>query len=155
MYRTRMSKLVGGFTLIELMIVVAIIGILAAVAIPSYQDYTGRAQVTEGVTLASAYKTTLAEFYADKGDFTAAAIANMGGTTTGKYVSSLTFANQATQTITVVSTFNTAGIHTALTGSTIGVETTDGGKTWLCGDLATLPVANLVSSRYMPGACKN
>ena len=155
MNRTEMSKLENGFTLIELMIVVAIIGILAAVAIPSYQDYTGRAQVTEGVTLASAYKTALAEYYSDKGDFATADITVMGGTTTGKYVSSLTFANQATQTISVVSTFNTTGIHTALQGSNIGVETTDGGKTWLCGDLVTIPVVNQVPSRYMPGACKN
>ncbi|NIQ15073.1 MAG: prepilin-type N-terminal cleavage/methylation domain-containing protein, partial [Candidatus Dadabacteria bacterium] len=57
------NKLQSGFTLIELMIVVAIIGILAAVAIPSYQDYTARSQVTEAVGLASSFKTTMAEFY--------------------------------------------------------------------------------------------
>lgn len=64
-----MKKVQQGFTLIELMIVVAIIGILAAVAIPAYQDYTVRAQVSEGLSLASGAKTALAEFYNHKGRF--------------------------------------------------------------------------------------
>ncbi len=56
-----------GFTLIELMIVVAIIGILAAVALPAYQDYTIRAKVTEGLSLASSYKTAIADTFAARG----------------------------------------------------------------------------------------
>ena len=62
-----MKKVQQGFTLIELMIVVAIIGILAAVAIPAYQDYTIRAKVTEGLSLAAAGKTAVSEFYASNG----------------------------------------------------------------------------------------
>ena len=58
-----------GFTLIELMIVVAIIGILAAIAIPAYQDYTIRAQVSEGLSLASGAKAAVSEYYMDSGDF--------------------------------------------------------------------------------------
>ena len=62
-----MKKVQQGFTLIELMIVVAIIGILAAVAIPAYQDYTIRAKVTEGLSLAGAAKVAVAETYSSKG----------------------------------------------------------------------------------------
>ena len=59
-----------GFTLIELMIVVAIIGILAAIAIPAYQDYTARAQVSEGLSLAAGLRTNIAEEFQTAGDFT-------------------------------------------------------------------------------------
>src|SRR5580692_11496938 len=64
-----MKTMQKGFTLIELMIVVAIMGILAAVAIPAYQNYVIRGQVTEGLSLASGWKTAVSEFYAQNGAF--------------------------------------------------------------------------------------
>jgi len=67
MKHTQAIKRTQGFTLIELMIVVAIIGILAAIAIPAYQDYTIRAQVSEGINLASGAKAAIAEYFMDTG----------------------------------------------------------------------------------------
>ncbi len=85
-----MTKLQKGFTLIELMIVVAIIGILAAIAIPAYQDYTIRAQVSEGMNLAAAAKAAVAESFLNRGvapaDRVAAGMSPNAGDTRGKYV---------------------------------------------------------------------
>jgi type IV pilus assembly protein PilA len=92
-----MKSFQKGFTLIELMIVIAIIGILAAIAIPAYQNYTIRAQVTEGLSLADTYKTAVAEFYQNNGQFpTGVSVAGsattipMPGASSGKYVSAVT-----------------------------------------------------------------
>jgi type IV pilus assembly protein PilA len=88
-----------GFTLIELMIVVAIIGILAAIAIPAYQDYTIRGQVSEGLTLAAAAKASVSEYYAQNGDAPVDRVeaglgaANTPTDTQGNYVSQLAVAN--------------------------------------------------------------
>jgi type IV pilus assembly protein PilA len=88
-----MHKVQQGFTLIELMIVVAIIGILAAIAIPAYQDYTIRAQVSEGMTLASAAKASIAEAFSDSGEAplnrTEAGMTATATDTSGNYVVSV------------------------------------------------------------------
>ena len=92
-----MTKLQKGFTLIELMIVVAIIGILAAIAIPAYQDYTIRAQVTEGMNLAAAAKAAVAETFLNRGtapvNRTAAGMSANDTDTSGKYVDQVAVAN--------------------------------------------------------------
>src|SRR6202790_3992735 len=102
-----------GFTLIELMIVVAIIGILAAIAIPAYQNYTIRAQGTEGLTLADGWKTGIAEYYSNTGNMRGA-IANLAGTTSsvGKYEASI-----LVSTGSIVITYGNAA-NTKISGST-------------------------------------
>ncbi len=99
-----MKTMQKGFTLIELMIVVAIIGILAAIAIPAYQNYTIRAQVTEGLSLADGWKTSIAEYYANNGAFPTCSSTTGGagciaaaGATSGKYVTSVVIGAAAGQ----------------------------------------------------------
>ncbi|EMT1898413.1 pilin [Neisseria gonorrhoeae] len=91
-----MNTLQKGFTLIELMIVIAIVGILAAVALPAYQDYTARAQVSEAILLAEGQKSAVTEYYLNHGiwpkDNTSAGVANPTEIK-GKYVQSVTVAN--------------------------------------------------------------
>lgn len=143
-----MKKVQQGFTLIELMIVVAIIGILAAVAIPAYQDYIARAQASEGVSLTSGGKTPLAEWYADKG-YWPADTASVMGTVDGKYTASIeiTTGAGATGPLVVTTTMRTAGVSSGIAGKTITLSTSTGGKQWTCarGD---------IDNKYLPGACK-
>jgi len=142
-----------GFTLIELMIVVAIIGILAAVAIPSYQDYTARAQVTEAIGLSSGFKTGMAEYYSNNGIWPTY-ITAVGDTTSGKYVATVAILSGAgvSGTLVIQATMRNTGVGGDISGSTYALSTADEGKSWNCGINATS--GNNLASRYLPGACK-
>lgn len=118
MKNIQINRAQKGFTLIELMIVVAIIGILAAVAIPAYQDYIARSQASEGATLLAGMKTPIAEYYLSNG-----AIPDMtelgSVTSTGKYVASVNFDGTDTYT----ANFKGAGsVSAALASASLGMQ---------------------------------
>ena len=110
-----MKRVQQGFTLIELMIVVAIIGILAAVAIPAYQDYTAKAQASEAFSLLDGQKTPVSESLSQ--DATGAGCTGLTGTLSGKYVSGIVGVF-ATPVCTITATFG-AGASTQLVGTTV------------------------------------
>ena len=142
------SRLQKAFTLIELMIVVAIIGILAAIAIPAYQDYVARSQVSEGLNLATDAKTLVSMYYSDKGSLPANN--NEAGLATaasiqGNYVSSIQINNG------VITTTYGNDSNTILNGKTLllsVVTTARNSIAWTC-------KPGTLENRYLPSACRN
>jgi type IV pilus assembly protein PilA len=154
-----------GFTLIELMIVVAIIGILAAIAIPAYQDYTIRSQVTEGLNLASDLKAGIAEFYAQTGAWPTA-ITDLGIAAAtdkeAKYVASVDVDPSGNITITYGKDANANLIANPVLNLRPGVNT-NGDVVWACGNaddpanvtMTAAPAsATSVLDKYMPASCR-
>lgn len=136
-----MKRVQQGFTLIELMIVVAIIGILAAVALPAYRDYTVRAKVSELILAASSAKNTITEYVNTYGTLPSSASVSVESQTSD-YVSSVTF--DGTDVIVTASSK-----ESAISGKTLLLEpTASGGQvTWVC-------KAGTLDAKYLPSSCK-
>ncbi|HEZ4521942.1 TPA: pilin [Neisseria meningitidis] len=133
-----MNTLQKGFTLIELMIVIAIVGILAAVALPAYQDYTARAQVSEAILLAEGQKSAVTEYYLNHGEWPAnnssAGVATSASDIKGKYVQSVEVA-KGVITATMLST----GVNKEIQGKKLSLwaKRQNGSVKWFCGQPVT------------------
>jgi type IV pilus assembly protein PilA len=163
-----MKKIQKGFTLIELMIVVAIIGILAAIAIPAYQDYTIRAQVTEGLNLMSDIKAGVAEWYAQEGSWPSAITAlgiSSATAKSGKYVTQIEVNDG-----TIIATFGKQA-NSNINGDALALQPRLSGNNdvvWVCGrrvspsgvgdpSAGAAPGASgltTVASKYLPANCR-
>ncbi|EMT9666894.1 pilin, partial [Neisseria gonorrhoeae] len=164
-----MNTLQKGFTLIELMIVIAIVGILAAVALPAYQDYTARAQVSEAILLAEGQKSAVTEYYLNNGkwpkDNTSAGVAS-ASTIKGKYVKEVEVKNGV-----VTATMASSNVNNEIKGKKLSLwaKRQDGSVKWFCGqpvqradnadnDAVTAAAAGKdttnIDTKHLPSTCR-
>ncbi|HGH6274464.1 TPA: pilin [Neisseria meningitidis] len=160
-----MNTLQKGFTLIELMIVIAIVGILAAVALPAYQDYTARAQVSEAILLAEGQKSAVTEYYLNHGEWpgdnSSAGVAS-SSTIKGKYVKSVEVKNGV-----VTATMLSTGVNNEIKGKKLSLwaKRQDGSVKWFCGQPVKRDDANAddvaaddtdkIDTKHLPSTCRD
>ncbi|HEZ4516041.1 TPA: pilin [Neisseria meningitidis] len=162
-----MNTLQKGFTLIELMIVIAIVGILAAVALPAYQDYTARAQVSEAILLAEGQKSAVTEYYLNHGEWpgdnSSAGVAT-SSKIKGKYVEKVEVKNGV-----VTATMLSSGVNNEIKGKKLSLwaKCQDGSVKWFCGqpvkrddtatdDDVTADSGNeKIDTKHLPSTCRD
>ncbi len=135
-----MQRIQKGFTLIELMIVVAIIGILAAIALPAYQDYTRKAKVSEGYSLMEGIKADAGIWFSEQGSFSGFTVQ---GASTSKFVSGIALNACAGTVCNIRATFQ--GIDGTVNGTNVCIGTTNGND-WVCG--------GSVAEKLRPSTCR-
>ncbi|HEZ5073469.1 TPA: pilin [Neisseria meningitidis] len=162
-----MNTLQKGFTLIELMIVIAIVGILAAVALPAYQDYTARAQVSEAILLAEGQKSAVTEYYLNHGTWpknnTSAGVATSANIK-GKYVEKVEVKNGV-----ITAEMKSSGVNKEIQGKKLSLwaKRQDGSVKWFCGQPVTRNAANAdtvaaaaktadnINTKHLPSTCRD
>ncbi|HFB5361360.1 TPA: pilin [Neisseria gonorrhoeae] len=165
-----MNTLQKGFTLIELMIVIAIVGILAAVALPAYQDYTARAQVSEAILLAEGQKSAVTEYYLNNGkwpeDNTSAGVASPASNIKGKYVQKVEVNNGV-----VTATMASSNVNKEIKDKKLSLwaKREDGSVKWFCGQPVTRANADAakddvnadaadkdkIETKHLPSTCRD
>ena len=144
-----MKKVQQGFTLIELMIVIAIIGILAAVALPAYQDYTTRAKLSEGITLASSAKTAVAEHYMSRNSLPSSNSSAGYASPDTDYVTSIAIGGSANAGVITITYEQEAGVESGSNVLVLSPLTGSGRLAWVCGGSGTS-----VEEKYLPANCR-
>ncbi|MBH5923648.1 pilin [Neisseria meningitidis] len=163
-----MNTLQKGFTLIELMIVIAIVGILAAVALPAYQDYTARAQVSEAILLAEGQKSAVTEYYLNHGtwpgDNNSAGVASSTDIK-GKYVKEVKVAKGV-----ITAEMKSSGVNKEIQGKKLSLwaKRQDGSVKWFCGQPVTrdanatnddvkaaTDTAKKIDTKHLPSTCRD
>ncbi|MGJ8668510.1 MAG: pilin [Oceanococcus sp.] len=157
-----MQKVQQGFTLIELMIVVAIIGILAAIALPAYQDYTIRAKVSEGIVSAAGLKAGVSESFADDGvagiaSYAAVIVADPPNT--AKITATVIDAALGTITLTMggipqLAALNSLVFHPQIDGADLADTNSAGAIEWDCSDTSNAAASTTIEDKYLPATCR-
>ncbi|HID8701706.1 TPA: pilin [Neisseria meningitidis] len=163
-----MNTLQKGFTLIELMIVIAIVGILAAVALPAYQDYTARAQVSEAILLAEGQKSAVTEYYLNHGEWPAnnssAGVASAPSDIKGKYV-----AGVKVEKGVITATMASSNVNNEIKGKKLSLwaKRQDGSVKWFCGqpvtradnatdaDVTAATDNKKIDTKHLPSTCRD